>query len=401
MMRDEIVADVLRTVPKVPLWLLALFTFSGTLAMHIFVPALPYAADSLAANKASVQLTISLYIGGLAIGQLIYGPVSDRFGRRPTLMAGLALYTLAGLGAALAPTIGWLVGARLFQALGGCAGLVLGRAIVRDTASTDEAARRLALMNLMVVIGPGVAPLIGAALAATLGWRSILYALCALGVVNFLFTWRLLPETGAADSRANSSLPKLAHNYLTLLKSPAFLGYSIGGGCSTTAMYAFVASAPFIFVHQLHLPAHEVGVYLAVLISGIWIGSMVVSRAIRTVALRTLLIRGNSVSVVSAFVLLAAAWSGHLSVPLVVGSMFLFTFGVGLSSPAALTEAISVNPLVTGSASGLYGFIQMSVGALCTTLAGLGEDPALTTAIVLSCAGVVATLAFAIASKRR
>jgi DHA1 family bicyclomycin/chloramphenicol resistance-like MFS transporter len=401
MRRDAIAADVARQVPKVPLWLLALFTFSGTLAMHVFVPALPYAAESLAASAASLQLTISVYIAGLAVGQLIYGPVSDRFGRRPTLMVGLGLYTVASLAAALAPDVRSLIIARLFQALGGCAGLVLARAIVRDTAASSEAARRLALMNLMVTVGPGLAPILGAALAETFGWRSVLYALCGLGVVNFLFTWRLLPETGALDARANSSVAKLAHNYLSLLKSPAFLGYAIGGGCSTTAMYGFIAAAPFIFVHQLHRPAHEVGVCLALLVSGVWIGSMLASRLVRVVPLRRLLRRGNALSVASALVLLAAALTGHLSVALVIGTMFLLTLGAGLASPVALTQAISVNPLVTGSASGLYGFVQMSVGALCTALASLGSNPALAASAMLTGAGLTATLAYAVASKPR
>jgi DHA1 family bicyclomycin/chloramphenicol resistance-like MFS transporter len=384
-----------------PLWLLALFTFSGTLAMHIFVPALPYAAESLHVGAGTMQLTVSLYIAGLALGQLVYGPVSDRFGRRPTLMIGLALYTVAGLGAALAPDAGSLIAARLFQALGGCAGLVLGRAIVRDTATTQEAARRLALMNLMVTIGPGVAPLLGAALAATFGWRSIFYALTALGVVNLVFTWRLLPETGGVDARANTSVGALARHYGQLLRSPAFLGYSIGGGCATTAMYAFIASAPFIFVHQLHRPAHEVGFYLAALVSGVWLGSVLASRLIRFVALRKLLVRANALSVLGALILLGAVVSGHLGVVVVVVPMFMFTLGAGIASPAALTEAISVNPLVTGSASGLYGFTQMAVGALCTALAGLGDDPALAAAIVLVAAGGVGQLSFWIAARRR
>src|ERR1700722_12601522 len=119
---------------RVPLWLLALFTFSGTLGMHIFVPALPNAALDLGAGTAAMQMTVSLYIFGLALGQLVYGPLSDRFGRRPMLMAGLALYTAAGFAAALAPSANALIAARLLQAFGGCAGLVLGRAIVRDTA---------------------------------------------------------------------------------------------------------------------------------------------------------------------------------------------------------------------------------------------------------------------------
>jgi DHA1 family bicyclomycin/chloramphenicol resistance-like MFS transporter len=381
-----------------PLWLLALVTFNGTLAMHIFVPALPHAAQNLGASITEMQMTVSLYIFGLALGQLVYGPLADRFGRRPVLMGGLALYVLGGLAAALAPQVHALIAARLFQALGGCAGLVLGRSIVRDTAAPEEAGRRLALMNLMVTVGPGVAPLVGSALASTLGWRSIFVLLVGLGVVSFLFTWRLLPETAAPGTSLGAAA--LARNYRQLLASPAFLGYAIGGGCATTSMYAFIASAPFIFVDQLHRPAHEVGLYLALLISGVSLGSVLASRLIVKVRIAQLLGRANAVSVLASFLLLAVVLSGHLSVGWVVGTMFFFTLGVGTASPAALTQAIGVNPRVIGSASGLYGCTQMVVGALCTAAAGIGSNPALASALVLSAAGVVAQLSFWIALRR-
>jgi DHA1 family bicyclomycin/chloramphenicol resistance-like MFS transporter len=375
--------------PHVPLWLLALFTFSGTVAMHIFVPALPYAAESLNASMGAMQLTVSLYIAGLAVGQLMYGPLSDHFGRRPILLFGLALYTVAGVAASLAPDAHLLIAARLFQALGGCAGLVLGRTIVRDTTSFAQSARRLALMNLMVTVGPGVAPIVGAALAASLGWRAIFYALTALGLVNMLLAWRLLPETGKAAGHAGTDVRTLGRNYLSLLKSPAFIGFSIGGGCATTTMYAFIASAPFIFVHQLHRTAHEVGFYLALLVSGVWLGSMLAARLVMRVPMVRLLVVANGLSVMAACAFLAAAWFGYLSLAWVVGTMFLFTLGAGVASPAALTEAISVNPSVTGSASGLYGFTQMAVGAICTALVGFGSDPALSAGLVLVGAGIV------------
>jgi len=378
-----------------PLWLLALVTFSGTLAMHVFVPALPVAAKSLGAGMGAMQMTVSLYILGLAAGQLVYGPLADRFGRRPVLLAGLAIYAVSGLAAAVAPDVHALIAARLFQAVGGCAGLVLGRSIVRDTAEPQEATRRLALMNLMVAVGPSVAPLIGGALATALGWRSIFYALFALGVVGFLFAWRLLPETGSPGAALDGAA--LARNYRQLVGSRAFVGFSVGGGCATTSMYAFIASAPFIFVDQLHRPAHEAGIYLAILVSGVWLGSFLTSRLISRVRLDRLMVRSNALSVAAAFVLLGAALAGQLSVPLIVASMFLFTVGAGMASPAALTLAIGVNPKVIGSASGLYGATQMAIGALCTALAGMGHgNPALAAAIVLAGAGIVAQLSFGV-----
>jgi MFS transporter, DHA1 family, multidrug resistance protein len=378
-----------------PLWLLALFTLSGTLGMHIFVPALPIAGRDLGAGVGIMQWTVSLYIFGLAIGQLGYGPISDRFGRRPTLLGGLALYTIAGLAAALAPGIHALIVARFFQAVGGCAGLVLGRAIVRDTAAPLGAARRLALLNLMVTLGPGAAPIVGGAMASAFGWRSIFFALTALGLVNAFLAWRLLPET--SRSASTIKVATLASDYGRLLRSPAFLGYAIGGGCATTSMYAFIACAPFIFGDQLHRSSQEIGFYIAVLVSGVWLGSLLMSRLAAVVRMERLLIGANALSVVAALVFLAAVLSSQMSALLIVGAMFVFTLGVGIASPAALTRAISVNPRIIGSASGLYGFAQMAVGALCTALAGLGRDAALSAAIVLAVAASIGQASFWIA----
>ena len=377
-----------------PLWLLALITFSGTLAMHVFVPALPQAAADLGTSSGSMQLTISFYIFGLAVGQLIYGPVSDHFGRRPVLIVGLAIYASAGLGALLAPGLHALIAARLFQALGGGAGLVLGRAIVRDGAGTADSAKRLAIMNLMVTLGPGLAPLIGTALVTLAGWRSIFVALCLLGVVNLLLTWLLLPETAEGTGHDARTVMR---NYRSLLRSRAFLGYAFGGGCATTSMYAFIASAPFIFIGQLHRPGAEVGIYLALNIVGLWLGTLTASRLAGRLPLKRLLVVGNLLSLLGAMIFLAAVAAGCLSVPLTVLTMALFTFGAGVASPAALAEALSVNPAVAGSASGLYGFMQMAIGAICTALAGLGDNPALAAGIVLCAAGALAQLSFWIA----
>ncbi|MBP1850003.1 multidrug effflux MFS transporter [Rhizobium halophytocola] len=381
--------------PKVAIWLLALITLSGTLAMHIFVPAMPAAAEGLGVGIGRMQMAVSLYILGLAVGQLFYGPISDRYGRRPVLMAGLVIYTVAGAVALFAPGITSLLAARLFQALGGCAGLVLGRAIVRDITAAEDTARKMALMNLMTVIGPGLAPIIGGALTVTLGWRSIFVVLTAMGCGLLLLAWRKVPETASPGQGASAR--EVGRNYRALVSSPVFLGFAIGGGCATTSMYAFVTAAPFIFTQDLGRPASETGFYIATLVFGVWIGSMIVSRLIGRLAMRTILIGANLISVAAAAALFATVVTGTMTVAGTVALIFIFTLGCGGASPMALTQAVSVNPKVTGSASGLYGCAQMLVGALCSALSGVGTDPAFSAALILLCAGLVAQISFWVA----
>ncbi len=241
-----------------------------------------------------------------------------------------------------------------------------------------------------------LAPLVGAELGTYLGWRSIFFALTALGVINFLITWRLLPETGPRGSGHHDAreASELWSNFRQLITSRAFLGYAIGGGCATTSMYAFISAAPFIFTEQLHQPNHDVGIYLAVIVGALWFGSVVASRLAGRVAVNRQMIGGNLLSVAGAFIFLGTVLFGTLTIPVTVGSMILLTFGTGVSSPPALAEAMSVNPKVIGSASGVYGFTQMTVGAICTSAASLGSTPAVGSAVVLAVAGAIAQFAF-------
>jgi len=378
--------------PLPPLWLLVLITFSGTVAMHIFVPALPQAALSLNAAPGPIQLTISLYILGLAVGQPIYGPLSDSYGRRPVLMVGLALFTLGGLLSLWAPDVRLLAGARFVQALGGCAGLVLGRAIVRDSSGMTQSVRRLALINLITMIGPGLAPLLGQTVTDWLGWRFIFVLLIGLGLLNLLLTWRILPETSEPDGHFNPA--KLQRDYEQLLSSRPYLALTIGGGCATTSIYAFLASAPFIFVQEMHRPPQEVALYLCLLVAGLSLGNALAGRLIGRVTVEHLMLRANALSLGSAVLLLSVLLAGVLQWWLVLALLLVFNVGVGMTSPAALTRTLSVHPELVGSAAGLYGAIQMVVGALCTAAVGLGHDPALAMATVLVVASVISQLGF-------
>ena len=379
--------------PRRPaLWLLVIITMSGTLAMHMFIPALPDVARDLGAGIPAVQATISLYILGLAVGQLVYGPLSDGFGRRPVLMVGLALYAAAGLAAAVAPGIQSLVAARLMQALGGCAGLVLARAMVRDTSESEDAVRRLSLLSLIVAVGPAMAPVVGATLSAGIGWRAIFLLLAGLGVASLLFSWRLLPETGRPTGQV--AVGALARGYGALLRAPVFVAYVIGGSCATMSMYAFVATAPFIFMGELHRPPQELGIYLGVLVAGASLGMALAGRLVGITGIERLMTGASALSLSAALFYLTVVLLGQQTVALSLVPFFLYAVGTGAVSPAAVAKSVSVVPGLVGTAAGLFGFTQFAVGALSTTLAGLGGRPSLATACVLVCAGILAQAAF-------
>src|SRR4029077_13180721 len=193
------------------------------------------------------------------------------------------------------------------------------------------------------------------------------------------------------------SASQYARDYASLLRSRQFLGYSVGGACATTSLYAFIACAPFIFIDRLHAPSASVGLYLALLVSGIWLGSLLASQLIARFSLTRFVVVTNAVSVVAAASFLGFVIADRATLLAIIGTMFVFSVGVGAAAPAALVQAISVNPRVTGTASGLYGSIQMAVGGGLVALAGLGANPALASALVLLGAGAVAQASFWVA----
>ena len=333
--------------------------------MHIIIPALPATARALGMSIGTSQLTITLYLIGLSIGQLAYGPVSDRFGRRPVLLAGLALFTVASVVTSLAPSAGILIGARIVQSLGGCAGLVLGRAAVRDGATADKAAGQLALLTLVMAMVPAIAPAIGGYLTAYIHWRASYVLLAVFGGVTLAACAWLMPETLVPTSGSGRSM---ALSYIRLLRSPRFLGYAIGGACSTTAFYAFMSASPFIFELHLHQPTQRVGLYYLVLMLGVAVGSLGANRLAGRLPVRRALRIANGLGVLGAALFALADAANVLSVATVVLPVSLFMVGAGMASPFALAGSVSVNPQAIGAASGLYGFIQMGYGMLCTVV---------------------------------
>jgi MFS transporter, DHA1 family, multidrug resistance protein len=367
---------------RAPFWILVAVTATGTLAMHIMVPVLPLAAADFGVLRGTIQLAITLYLFGIAGGQLLYGPVSDRFGRRPTLLISLGLYIVASAVAGWAAGIATLLIARIGQAVGGCGGLVLGRAIVRDSAAAGQAASRMALLTMVQSLAPGVGPAVGGFVGTWFGWRSIFVALVALGVATLGGVWLALPETAASRGIAGSG--RMLGSYLVLLRSRAYRGYMFGGAFTSTSFYAYLTASPFIFTQMLHRPATEVGLYYLAVMSGVPIGSFAVSRLASRLRLNLLLRMTSGIAVLGATLFFVAAVSGTLNLATVLLPMILFSIGVGASGPVAITSAISTDPQMIGAASGLYGFMQMANGALCTLAVGFfPANPALSAASVL------------------
>lgn len=366
--------------------------------MHLIVPALPMTATALHVSESVIQLTITLYLIGLAVGQLVYGSISDSFGRRPTLVGGLVLFTGAGILTAVAPGAGTLIGARILQALGGCAGLVVGRAIVRDSATEDRAAAQLALLTLVMSMSPAIAPAVGGYVTAWAGWRAGFALLAVIGLIVTIAAIVFLPETNEPTGTRRSMLGPS----LRLLGSRRFCGYAIGGACTTTSFYAFMAASPFIFIDRLHQTEQRVGLYYMLLMLGVAAGGLLANRLAGRAPVGVLLKIANGIAIVAALGFMAATMGNWLSVPSVVISITVFMVGAGLASPFAITGAVSVNPQAIGAASGLYGFVQMSYGALCTVIVETWRPGSvLTVAIVLLGSAIIGQVALSIALRSK
>jgi DHA1 family bicyclomycin/chloramphenicol resistance-like MFS transporter len=376
-----------------PFFMLVCITLCGTFPLHVFIPALPSAAHDLGASTSSIGATITLYVIGLSIGQLVYGPLSDRYGRRPVLLAGLVLFTLASLGAAIAPTLEALEFARVAQAFGGCSGLVLGRAIARDVSGAITLIRRLASLSIAMAAATAIAPVIGALLVEHLGWRAIFFALSAVNATVLLCVWFTVPETRAVSG--HHTLARYLAGYARLLRSPAFVSHTLGGASAGTGIYAFLSASPFILESHFGLSGAAFGCAYGVLVVGLACGQTTAKRIAGKVPARTALISSSLIMAAAAASLVVAYAAHEWTVVTVMAPMIVIFYATGLSSPFAISGALDVDASVVGAAAGLYGSLQMGYGAFCTAAAGLWPDnPAVSMIATLALSSAIAWLSF-------
>jgi DHA1 family bicyclomycin/chloramphenicol resistance-like MFS transporter len=361
---------------KPSLALLAAMTALAFSALHIVLPALPILTHAFDDSPARVQLVVTLFLAGIAAGQLFYGPISDRFGRRPVLIAGLVLFLAGTLLCGVAWSLPVLIVGRVFEALGACAGIVLGRAIIRDVYEREAAARGLAIVMMVMTLVPGVSPAVGAYLAEWIDWRAIFAVLGVLGAVVLAFVVARLPETNPMPVRLD--LAGMIRGYATLARSPDYVAFALCGACSSASWFTFCASAPYVLSELLNEPASTYGLMILLPMATYMLGNGLAARLAPRIGSLRLILYGRGLALAAALGMAAWWWFGELSVWLLFVPITFTSIGDGLSQPAAMASGLSIYPRLAGTASGLMGFSQMAIAALGTiTVAALPHDTAL------------------------
>ncbi len=356
--------------------LLAALTAIGPLSIDMYLPSLPDIVRQLQAPTREVQLTISSFLIGFAIGQIFYGPVSDRHGRKPVLLFAVALYCAATVACALARSIETLIVARAFQALGGCGAVVLARAVVRDLYSGARAGRELSLIAAVMALGPVLAPMIGGLLQTGFGWRSTFVVLLAAGLAAALLVWLLLPETLSERAREPVSPGSILKSYAIVARNPAYLAYLGLGTMSYAGLFAWISGASFVLQGLYGLSAFNFGVVFSLGTVGFMTGTSLAARIVTRLGLdRTMGIGSGLLALGGLGALAAVAFGLHSALSLMV-PIAVYLSGLGMVLPQSMAGALTPFPERAGAASSLFGFIQQSVGALCGIVVGwlLGQN---------------------------
>jgi DHA1 family bicyclomycin/chloramphenicol resistance-like MFS transporter len=370
----------------------ALMAF-GPLTIDTYLPAFPAIGRAFGADAAAVQRTLSTYFLGLAIGQVVYGPLADRFGRRAPLLGGMTLYIIAAIGCATAPSLGALTAWRFVQALGGSAGMVITRAVVRDRFAPRAMARIFSQLMLVMGVAPILAPLLGSTLLQLVGWRGIFATLAILGAACLAAQAAWLDESLLPERRATPGLRAIVTTYWGLLRDPRFLAPVVGAGLLWSTMFVYIGGAPYLYMELHHVPPSVFGVLFGVNAAGMIGAAQVNARQLRTHTPGALLRFGAALVSVGGSVLLCALLTGIGGLPLVAVSLFTMLSGLGFVGGNASSAALAPFPQAAGSASALMGTVQFAIGATAGAVASAWFDgTGLATGTVITAVALAGTV---------
>ncbi|MEO1248395.1 MAG: multidrug effflux MFS transporter [Pseudomonadota bacterium] len=378
---------------RLSLALLVAVAATGPLALNIFMPAMPEVARSFGAPYGQVQLTLSVFFIGLAVGQVVYGPLSDQFGRRPIMIIGLAMYVAASLLCMLASTVELLIVGRAAQGFAGCAGIVLSRAIIGDVAGREKSASLIAYVTMAMVVVPMLAPSVGGFISDYFDWHTIFVLVLGYGVIALVWVVFGLRETN--HQRTSVGPRGLLANYARLSGNGEFRAYAAIGAFGTAGFFGFLGGAPYVIIEIMGRTPFEYGLFFFLPALCYIAGNFVSARLATKLGIDRLILIGSTITAIGAAIMLAAGLAGMLSAWAVFLPMMACAFGNGLTIATSAAGAISAIPTIGGTASGYAGFLQMGLGAFASWVTGslvsTSQVPiAAVMLIVATCAALIA-----------
>jgi len=375
--------------------ILGALTAMGPLAIDMYLPALPAIARDLGTSAASVQVSLAVYFIGIAVGQAFYGPISDRWGRKPALYFGLALFVASSAGCAMAADVRTLIALRFLQALGGCAPLVVPRAVVRDYFDQRGSVRMLSVLILVMGLAPILAPLIGGQLLVNFGWRSVFWVLAAYGTVWLAIVTLFLPESLSVARRQRQRIAQIVAVYGGFLRDRDYMGYVLSGGLIFSGLLAYIAGSPFVFIELFGVPPERYGLFFGANAIGIITASQINRWLANRFDARRIVGFVLPVAMTAGLVLLVDAYSGFGGFAGILVPLFCFIACHGFVMPNTTALAMAPHGRIAGSASALLGTLQFMLGATAGALVGLlGNGTAVPLAAVIAACGAAAFATF-------
>lgn len=371
--------------------ILASLTAYAPLSIDMYLPAFPRIAETFGVEVTAVEVSLATFFIGLAFGQLLYGSITDRFGRKRPLYVGLVVYFVTSLLCSLAPNVESLIVLRFFQALGACGGIVIARASVRDMFDHSESARVFSLLLLVMGVAPILAPLFGGYITLFFGWRAIFVVVAVCSAISLVAVYRYLPETREPDPTVRIS--RTASIYAAILKNKRFLGFTLAGGFAQAGLFAYITGSPFVFIELFGVPSEHYGWIFGSNAVGLIFMSQVNARLVQrfdpTTILRISLVM---TAIFGAFLIIAGLlgfgfWG-------VVVAVFLYVASLGMIFPNSNAGALAADPERAGSASALLGSLQYAIAAIASTVVShFNNGTAISMTVTIGVCGIVAFLA--------
>ena len=375
--------------------MLGLLVSFAPMSIDLYLPALPVMTADLMTDAEAMQLTLSVYMVGFALAQAFFGPISDRFGRKPTILVGTSIYLVASVACALATSVEQLILFRLFQSIGAAAAPVVARAVVRDMFTREEAARTYALVTTVTAIAPVIAPALGGVIVIWLGWRANFWVLTGFGATAMLLVIFLLPETNRVPDPSATRFSRMMLNFATMLRSRTYLGYLLTVMGTFGGLFAYLIGASFVLVDGLGMSELHFGLSFSGASVAFMGGAFLGSRIVRRLGIERMCLIGTSFTAFAGILIFSLIWGGYITPVSVILPPVIYFFGMGLSQPNIQAGAISPFPHMAGAAAALLGLAQyISAGLFSVILGVFAFDPTLLMATIMGASGVFAFVIF-------